>query len=65
MQHVEAERDKLEAGEWERVVREEEVTWRNPKSLFLYPQSMALRVLREEANRCSRVGKRRGGRGSG
>lgn len=44
-----AERRELEAAGWKPIKRMGEVVWRRPNSRFLYPKSMALRLIREAA----------------
>jgi len=46
---AEDNRCELEAAGWKPVVHVGDVAWRHPKSRFLYPQSMALRLLRKGA----------------
>jgi hypothetical protein len=40
-------RHELEAAGWERVERGGFIVWRNPKSGHLYPQDVALHIVRE------------------
>lgn len=49
-EHGNDERRELEAAGWERIVREGEVVWRNPESGYLYPQGVAIAMLREGAD---------------
>jgi hypothetical protein len=45
----EAERRELEAAGWESVERMGKIVWRNPVSGHLYPQSVAISMVREGA----------------
>ncbi len=45
----EAEQRELEAAGWEKVEREGKTVWRNPKSGYLYPQGVAVALVRREA----------------
>ena len=37
----------LEAAGWEKLVRLEKIVWRRPGSGYLYPQDVAMRLVRE------------------
>jgi len=41
------ERLELEAAGWERLKREGETVWRNPENGFVYPQGVAVAMVRE------------------
>jgi hypothetical protein len=44
------ERIALERAGWERIVHEGETVWRNPVSGYVYPQGIAISMLREGAD---------------
>ena len=44
----EAECRELEAAGWEKIERLGKIVWRKPKSRYLYPQEVAIRLAREE-----------------
>jgi hypothetical protein len=49
MSEREAERRELEAAGWERVERMGKTVWRNPESGHLYPQDVAIALVRKRA----------------
>jgi hypothetical protein len=46
----EAEQRELEAAGWEQVERQGKIVWRNPESGHLYPQGVAVALVREGSN---------------
>ena len=46
----EAEQRELEAAGWEQVERQGKIVWRNPESGHLYPQGVAVALVREGGN---------------
>jgi hypothetical protein len=44
------EREELEAARWEPEEREGETVWRNPENGFVYPQGVAIAMVREEVD---------------
>ena len=46
----EAEQRELEAAGWVRIERQGKVVWRNPESGYLYPQGVAIALVRERAD---------------
>ena len=46
---TEAEAHELEVAGWERLERQDGLVWRNPKSGLLYPQGVAVTMVREGA----------------
>jgi hypothetical protein len=47
---VSEERRELEAAGWEPEEREGETVWRNPENGFVYPQGVAIAMVREEVD---------------
>jgi hypothetical protein len=46
---LEAQRRELEEAGWTRIERLGKVVWRKPNSTYLYPQGVAIRLVREAA----------------
>jgi hypothetical protein len=46
---LEAQRRELEEAGWTRIERLGKVVWRRPNSTYLYPQGVAIRLVREAA----------------
>lgn len=44
------ERQELEAAGWEPEERESGTVWRNPENGFVYPQGVAIAMVREEVD---------------
>jgi len=47
---LEAQRRELEEAGWTRIERLGKVVWRRPNSNYLYPQGVAIRLVREAAD---------------
>jgi hypothetical protein len=47
---LEAQRRELEEAGWVRIERLGKVVWRRPNSAYLYPQGVAVRLVREAAD---------------
>ncbi len=45
----EADQRELEAAGWKRIERQGKIVWRNPESGHLYPQGVAIALVRERA----------------
>jgi hypothetical protein len=54
------ERLELERAGWERLEHEGETVWRNPVSGLVYPQGIAISILREGETRMFPLGQREG-----
>jgi hypothetical protein len=46
----EAEQRELESAGWEQVERQGKIVWRNPESGHLYPQGVAVALVRERGD---------------
>ena len=47
---LEAQRRELEEAGWTRIERLGKVVWKRPNSGYLYPQGVAIRLLREDTD---------------